>query len=138
MKKNFSVTSDLSLVSRTSADVLAFLGPLKLPEALLFDLRLCLEEALINAMKHGNGLQKELPVDVSVEADEEAVTIQIDDRGKGFEVGKVADCTQGGNLLRGGGRGVHLIRQLMDEVKFNAKGNSIRMTKGLKKTRAKR
>ncbi len=102
-----------------------------------FDLRLCLEEALINAMKHGNGLRQDLPVDVTIEADDEGVTIQIDDHGNGFDVKKLGDCTKGDNLLRGGGRGVHLMRQLMDEVKFNAKGNSVRMTKRLKKTGAK-
>ena len=126
------------MVSRVSADVLAFLAPLKIPETVSFDLRLCLEEALINAMKHGNGLQQHLPVDVAVEADGEGVTIQIDDHGSGFDVKKLGDCTCGDNLLRGGGRGVHLIRQLMDEVKFNAKGNSVRMTKWLKKTGRKR
>ncbi len=130
-KKEFRLPSDLAEVQKASAKVLAFLRPLSLSEAASFDIRLCLEEALINAMKYGHGLRPELEVRLAAEYDDESIRLTIEDHGPGFDVDKVADCTQKSNLLRGSGRGVYLIRQLMDEVEYNAKGNRLTMTKRL-------
>ncbi len=129
MKKKFQVDSDLAIVQKTSQDVLSFLKALSLGEAVLFDIRLCLEEALINAMKYGNKLQKNIPVELDVEGGEEEVRITVKDQGPGFDVSKVADCTEEKNLYRNSGRGVYLIHQLMDEVKYNEKGNALLMVK---------
>ena len=113
--------------------MLSFLEPLKLEEAIVFDIRLCLEEALINAMKYGNALQKEVPVELDVETTGDEVRITVKDQGPGFDPKKLEDCTDEKNLLLSHGRGVYLIHQLMDEVTYNEKGNSLRMVKSLKK-----
>ncbi len=133
MKKKFQVPSDLSQVQKTSELVFSFLGPLGLSEALKFDIRLCLEEALVNAIKYGNRQQKEIPVDLDVEYDEREVRIRIEDRGPGFAWDKLPDCTEGENKLDNHGRGVYLMRQLMDEVRYNETGNQLLMVKSLKK-----
>ena len=109
--------------------MLSFLKPLSLGEAAEFDVRLCLEEALINAMKYGNALQKTLPVELDVEGEAGQVRITVKDQGPGFDVSKIEDCTEEKNLYRGRGRGVYLIHQLMDEVKYNDKGNILVMVK---------
>ena len=129
MKKKFQVDSDLAVVQKSSQEVLSFLKPLSLSEAALFDVRLCLEEALINAMKYGNALQKEVPVEVDVEFDPKRLSITVKDQGPGFDPAKLADCTEEANLYRNRGRGVYLIHQLMDEVRYNEKGNSLTMVK---------
>lgn len=131
-KKEFSVPSDLCEVHRVSSETLSFLKPLALNEATLFDIRLCLEEALINAMKYGNQLKKELKVRLTVEVDPKEVRLTVADQGQGFDPKKIKDCTECDNILRGHGRGLHLIHRLMDEVKYNSKGNSILMVKSLK------
>ena len=131
-KKEFLIPTDLAEVQKTSAKVLSFLKPLQVGEACLFDIRLCLEEALINAMKYGNHLQKNLKVQLRVEADPgEEIRISVEDKGGGFDVKKLEDCTHQKNLLKNRGRGVYLIRQLMDRVQYNAKGNTILMVKRL-------
>ena len=112
--------------------MLDFLKPLKLGDAALFDIRLCLEEALINAMKYGNALKKEVPVELDVEAAPEEVRIQVKDQGPGFDVSRLEKCTEEKNLYRDHGRGVYLIHQLMDEVRYNEKGNSLLMVKKIK------
>ena len=94
MRKKFQVVSDLANVQRTSEQVLSFLGPLSLSEAAVFDIRLCLEEALINAMKYGNALRKDLEVELQVEGSPEEVRITVQDQGPGFDVTKLEDCTQ--------------------------------------------
>ena len=110
-----------------------FLKPMSLSEAVVFDIRLCLEEALINAMKYGNKLRGDLDVELEVEASPKEVRLTIQDQGSGFDVKKLADCTDEENLFRNHGRGVYLIHQLMDEVRYNEKGNQLVMVKSLKK-----
>jgi serine/threonine-protein kinase RsbW len=133
VRKKFQVDSDLSIVQKTSQDVLSFLTPASLEAAVLFDVRLCLEEALINAMKYGNGLQKEVPVELDVEFTESQIRITVKDQGPGFNPKKLEDCTDEKNLFRNRGRGVYLIHQLMDEVRYNEKGNCLLMIKSLTK-----
>ncbi len=137
MKKEFQLHSDLSEVQNASAKVLAFLKPLRLGEGVLFDIRLCLEEALINAIKYGNEGRKDLKVRLAVEAEPREVRLSVEDQGRGFDSSKVNDCTRAENLGKAGGRGVFLMHQLMDRVKYNAKGNGVLMVKLLnKETRA--
>ena len=133
VKKKFQVVSDLTNVQRTSQEVVSFLKPLSLTEAVLFDVRLCLEEALINAMKYGNRLDKALSVDLEVEATPDELRLTVQDQGAGFDVKNLEDCTEEKNLFRNRGRGVYLIHQLMDEVRYNEKGNRLLMVKSLKK-----
>ena len=133
-REKFSIPSDLGRVQKASAKVLAYLKPLSLSQAEQFDIRLCLEEALINAMKYGNGLKRELPVDVAVEFDDSQVRISVEDRGPGFDIRSIKDCTHEDNLLKNGGRGVYLIRQLMSRVEYNPKGNRLLMVKQLRKS----
>ena len=109
--------------------------PLSLGDAAIFDIRLCLEEALINAIKYGNALQKHLPVELDVECDAHQVRITVKDQGPGFDVSKLEDCTEEKNLYRNRGRGVYLIHQLMDQVSYNEKGNSLVMVKKINSQR---
>ncbi len=110
---------------------MSFFKPLGLSDAYRFDIRLCLEEALINAMKYGNCLKKEIPVSLEAGFNEKKIWLNLEDRGKGFKAANLSDCTHQDNLFKGGGRGIYLIYQLMDSVQFNAKGNSIRMEKSI-------
>ncbi len=135
-KKEFQVPSVLSEVQKASEKVLGFLRPLALSEAFLFDIRLCLEEALINAMKYGNKLREDLAVRLEAEYDQDEVRIRVEDQGEGFEPGSLRRCTEGENLLRNSGRGVYLIHQLMDKVVYSPKGNSVLMVKFLRKAQA--
>ena len=135
-RKEFQVPSVLAEVQKDSEKVLSFLKPLALSEACLFDIRLCLEEALINAMKYGNKLNEKLAVRLEVEYDDEEIRIRVEDQGEGFEPQKLVRCTEGDNLLKNSGRGVYLIHQLMDKVLYNPKGNSLLMVKFLKNTEA--
>ncbi len=137
MKKEFQVLSDLSVVQKTSAKILAFLEPLSLTQAEQFDIRLCLEEALINAIKHGNGLKPGSKVRVAVEADKDILSFTIEDQGRGFNPKRLADCTKKSNLWECGGRGIYLIHQLMDRVEYNERGNRIRMIKSFTQSRAR-
>ena len=132
MTKEFLIPSDLSLVQKTSAKVLDYLKPMGLSRVMVFDIRLCLEEALINAMKYGNRLVKSRKVRLVVEHDKKSVRLAVEDQGRGFNVNDLKDCTKKTNLLRNCGRGVYLIHRLMDKVVYSEKGNCISMLKIIK------
>ena len=133
MKKEFLASSDLAVVQKTSAKILAFLKPLALSDVCRFDIRLCLEEAMINAIKHGNHFDKNTKVHLIVEYDRKSVCVTVKDQGRGFDPIELPDCTKRSNLWKCRGRGIYLIHQLMDEVKYNRKGNCVQMVKRLNK-----
>ena len=98
----------------------------------LFDIRLSLEEVIINAMKYGNKMDPQLQVEVKVTTEEDKLIMEIKDQGPGFNYDDLPDPTDEANLEKASGRGVFLIKNLMDEVEFFDNGSTIRMTKVLK------
>lgn len=127
----FEIPSDPKYIKEVSGRVLDSIKHLKLDKDIVFDIRLCLEEAIINAIKYGNKCNKDLPVYVSHSFANGKLEITIRDKGKGFNYADIPDPRSNGNILKHGGRGLFLIRNLMDEVKFNDSGNEIKMVKFL-------
>lgn len=111
--------------------ILKSLQSININKTTLFDIRLCLEEAFVNALKHGNKNNAGLPVNIEYSISEEEFKISIKDSGAGFNYRKIPDPTVNKNLLKTKGRGVYLIRYLMDEVSYNKTGNKITMVKYL-------
>ncbi len=96
----------------------------------LKDLRVAIDEGIANAFIHGNATQphKRIRVKCYLHSDK-SLEIRIKDQGKGFDSSKLPDPTNSENLLKSHGRGIFLIRQYMDRVGFNKRGNEIRMWK---------
>ena len=59
------------------------------------------------------------------------MNIEVEDKGSGFDYKQLSDPTANDNIMKGSGRGVYLIRSLMDEVEYNDTGNKLKMTKRL-------
>ena len=95
----------------------------------LFSIRLALEEAIINAIRHGNKFDESKPVDVTYTVTDEKMEVTIVDQGEGFDPDDVPDPTADENLENPSGRGVMLIRTFMDEVEYTKNGCSVRMVK---------
>lgn len=89
--------------------------------------RVGLTEALANAVLYGNGSDPRKTVRVEVSLDPEQIVIHVTDQGEGFDPRTVKDPTHPENLHAPGGRGLFLIRKLMDEIEFNERGNALRM-----------
>ena len=98
-----------------------------------FHISMAVREAAINAVLHGNEYDPARPIDVSLENTGSDLVIVIADRGRGFDPGQVPDPLAEGNLLRSSGRGIFLIRSLMDEVRFRQlhPGTELTMVKHL-------
>jgi len=98
-------------------------------EETLFAIRLALDEALTNAVRHGNASDPTKNVTVEFTADAKQIVITIEDEGFGFTPDDVPDPTAGENLCRPHGRGVMLMRVYMTDVQYNARGNRVTLTK---------
>ncbi len=92
-----------------------------------FNLRVALSEALSNAIIYGNRLDPSKYVDIRVMVTESQLSLQVSDQGDGFDPSKVPDPRLPDRLELEDGRGLFLIRQLVDEVRFNDRGNAICM-----------
>jgi len=95
----------------------------------VFSIRLAVEEAIINAMKHGNGFDRAKKVRVGYRVLPERFDIEITDEGPGFNPEDLPDPTAVENLERPCGRGVLLMRHYMTSVNFNERGNCVTMSK---------
>ena len=114
------VPSDLGMVGDAVELVATHVPPGTLsPRRISFNLRTALAEALGNAIRR---------VTVRVELGRDFVRIHVVDDGHGFDSRSVPDPTQPDNLEREYGRGLFVIRHLVDDVAFNEKGNGISLT----------
>jgi serine/threonine-protein kinase RsbW len=89
--------------------------------------RVGVTEALANAVLYGNKEDPTRTVRVEVSIDNTRVELCVMDQGSGFDPSAVPDPTEPDNLERTGGRGLFLIRKLMDEVEYNERGNAVRL-----------
>jgi serine/threonine-protein kinase RsbW len=93
-------------------------------------IELALQEALANAVVHGAKEDPRKVVECLVACDEQrGILIIVRDPGEGFDPGAIPTCTMGENLFSNHGRGIFLINQLMDEVRFRKNGTEIHMVK---------
>ncbi|MCS6805068.1 MAG: ATP-binding protein [Acidobacteriota bacterium] len=88
-----------------------------------------LHEAITNAMRHGNKLDATKKVEIVLELDAQQAVFIITDEGNGFDPASVCDPTEGENIFRECGRGLLMMRHIMDEVRYNERGNQITMIK---------
>ncbi|MFG0258107.1 MAG: ATP-binding protein [Phycisphaerales bacterium JB043] len=98
-------------------------------EGVQFALRLVIEEALTNALRHGHrDLPDNTPVRFTWSVDETSIQLDVEDKGPGFNPDDLPDPTLDENLEKPSGRGVMLMRAYMTEVKYNETGNQVTMT----------
>lgn len=87
----------------------------------------CLNEAVINAIVHGNQEDPEKKVIVNAEVDGRRIIWTVTDEGPGFDPDKIPDPTAAENLENLSGRGVFIIKHLADQCIFNSTGNEIEL-----------
>jgi serine/threonine-protein kinase RsbW len=98
------------------------------PHKTRFRLQVVLSEALSNAIMRGNREERGKWVDIRAELGPEVIQLVVTDEGKGFDPAAVPEPIRPEQLDEANGRGLYLIRKLVDEVSFNEQGNSICMT----------
>lgn len=128
-QKNIRIPSNTDAGRALVEEVLAEARKREWPEDDLFGVHLALEEALVNAIRHGNQMDERKLVSIDCTVSAEQVAVQIADEGNGFDPNELPDPTLDENLECPSGRGVMLMRSFMDQVDFNHTGNAVSMRK---------
>ena len=123
------IPSDPAEARRIQDDIEQALKTCQFEEREIFCIRLALEEALVNAIKHGNQMDRAKKIRISYSITRERLEVDIADEGPGFDPNDVPDCMAAENLERPCGRGLLLIRHYMNEVIFHPPGNRLTMIK---------
>ena len=131
VKEKITIPSEIRYVREISSKILNKLKTRKVGESALFDIKLCAEEIIRNAIEHGSRRNKQarIKIDYRIEADK--FIIEVEDEGSGFDYKKLPDPTHEDNIMKGSGRGIYLVRHLMDKTEFNDKGNKVKLTKNI-------
>ncbi|MBW8034608.1 MAG: ATP-binding protein [Planctomycetes bacterium] len=129
LQKSVTVSNTISDVAAVCRQILDLAKNNGFSREDIFAIHLAMEEAFINAVKHGNNADasRNITVDYSIAPDR--IEISVSDEGSGFDYKNLPDPRQKQNLQKPSGRGVLLMRSYMDKVKFNETGNSVHMTK---------
>ncbi len=114
---------------RVLNDLLGALHRENWSEPEVFGIRLAVEEAIVNAIKHGNGSDVKKHVQVACQLSPDRVRVEIIDEGPGFNPANVPDCTAEENLERPCGRGIMLMRSFMSQVQYHDRGNRVVLEK---------
>ncbi|MEN6576657.1 MAG: ATP-binding protein [Phycisphaerales bacterium] len=123
------VKSEPSALGRPCRQILAALDARGFSQDDIFAVHLALEEAFLNAVKHGNKMDSTKKVTVEYAVDSEKVEISITDEGDGFDPGAIPDPRVGENLYRPEGRGLLLMGAYMHVVEYSPRGNNLRMVR---------
>ena len=128
-KIEFELPSDLALMNGVLQYLLERVAKLGVIAPEKSNLFIALDEAFVNAVKHGNKNDPSKLVRVGAELSPKEACFTIEDEGEGFDVQTIPDPRDPANLFKSSGRGVLLIYNIMDEVEYNAQGNRVKMVK---------
>jgi serine/threonine-protein kinase RsbW len=92
------------------------------------DIAISVTEAVNNAIVHGNDADPHKRVVIELSQEDDELRVSVRDEGRGFDLVKVPDPTRAENLMKPYGRGIHIIRRLMDEVWIDRLETGCRVT----------
>ena len=126
-KIDLELPSDLTLMNAVLEYLLGRVARLGLIEPEQSNLYVALDEAFVNAVKHGNHHDPEKLLRVTAELSAREAIFTVEDEGDGFNVREIPDPCDPANLFKSNGRGVLLIYNIMDEVEYSERGNKLKM-----------
>ena len=130
---NLTIPSDLEEAARLQETIERQLQTItRFTENEIFSIKLALEEAIVNAIKHGNQMDRRKVVRVSYRVLPHRFDVKIVDEGPGFDPEDVPDPTAPEHLERPCGRGLLLMRHYMTEIHYLNNGNTVVMSKSTK------
>jgi serine/threonine-protein kinase RsbW len=127
---NLSMPANSESIATITGAISEILERLELPEQKRFEIDLAVQEALANAVVHGCDGDSSKTIRCRLNGDQQGrIVISVTDPGPGFRPEVIPDPKRAEGLYGDHGRGVYLIRQLMDEVQFERGGAEIKMWK---------
>ena len=125
--KEIVVQNDLAEAKQPERLILEEIRRLGYGENSAFAIKLALEEAVTNALRHGNAADPDKRIIVRYEVTETRIQIEVEDEGCGFDPEGVPDPTLPENIDRPHGRGIMLMRAYLDVVEYHKGGCTVRM-----------
>lgn len=86
---------------------------------------LCISEAVVNSIEHGNKNDLHKEVDIRINCLKGNICIEIHDEGEGFDYNKLEDPTTKNNIKKESGRGIFIIKSLCNELEFKDQGKIV-------------
>ena len=126
-EKNTSLPFHDLDIERLQLEIADALNQREYPREGVFAVRLAVEEALVNAYRHGNKRDSSKIVSFTCRIDSESASFEVGDEGPGFDIASVPDPTDEANLEIPSGRGLLLMREYMSLLEFIEPGNRLRM-----------
>ena len=124
-KKNLVLKNDLSEIRKIKEMVETFGEKNKLSQDDIFDINLALEEIVVNIISYGYKTNEVRWIKVALCIDERKLTLRTEDDGKGFDPTKAPDADIDQPLEKRvlGGLGIHIVKNIVDEVEYKRVGN---------------
>ncbi len=113
------IPSDPNILPEAEEFILRVAKEVNLNKDKYNNLALSFSEALSNSITHGNKLDKSKKVLLTIKVNETKMTVIIKDQGKGFDPNTIPDPTKPENILKDNGRGIHIMKSFLDDLKFN-------------------
>jgi serine/threonine-protein kinase RsbW len=128
VKVDLTLPGDVNAISPVVESVMRIVTEMGCAAGREFEIELALREALANAIEHGSGHDPTKEIQCCVACDHlRGMLIVVRDPGPGFDPASIPSPIVGRNIFSTGGRGIYLLNQLMDEVRFERGGTEIRM-----------
>ena len=113
------IRSDPDLLPELEEFIIELAKKYNLNDEKLNSLALSFSEAASNSIVHGNKLDANKKIKITVKVDNDKMMVIIKDEGKGFNIDSVPDPTKPENILKDSGRGIHIMRSFLSELKYN-------------------
>lgn len=125
-----TLPADVNHIAPVVDEILSVVAEMGCAAGHEWEIELALREALANAIEHGGRHDPSKQIECCVACDHErGMLIVVRDPGPGFDPASIPSPVVGQNVFSQGGRGIYLINQLMDEVRFEKGGTEIHMRK---------
>lgn len=123
------IASDLQAARRVEEQLLSETQAHGYSRECTFAIRLALEEAIVNAHKHGNRKDPAKTITISYDIDQTRAIVRVRDEGQGFDPDAIPDPTVPDRIPLPTGRGIMLMRAYLDELCYNDQGNEVQLVK---------
>ena len=119
------IKSDISELEKVESFIVEIFKEYDLPQKYFNRIYLCVSEAVLNSIKHGNKNDKNKTVSIGIDCNMNEINVLIEDEGEGFDINTVEDPTLNENRNKESGRGIFFIKNLSNKLEYNEKGNRI-------------
>ena len=127
--REFVFAGEMAAMIAARDEVMDFLSGQGVSEEEEIDILVALQEAFSNAVIHGCGTDCTKTITCTVEVDPTEINIVVRDPGAGFDTSSGSHCAEDGTNLSQHGRGIALMRSLMDEIRYTRGGSELHMKK---------